>query len=448
MTIDPERFEPLLAELVAMDRWGRADLVLHQIRRTERMLRHAVEVSPHYRETLGPAVAGGATLADLPALTKRTLMDEWDRIVTEPRLTLRDVEEHLASDRAAEPVLGEYRACATGGTTGERAVVVYNAAGWVQIVANVVRLLRTAGAPPGARVVGIGAPTPLHLTNRVFKDLGGPSDAPRLSVLTPVPEIVAALNAYQPEVLIVYPSSLRRLVEEHGAGRLRIRPGRILSTAEVLTPDLRTAATAAWQAPVQSAYGTTEGAVLGIECDRMAGVHLADDMVVLEAVDDEDRPVPPGTPSAKILLTTLFDSPLPLIRYEISDVVTIADEPCGCGRPSTVVSSVDGRREDRLELRTRQGEVVRLHAGRLRGPLLAVPGLRQFQVVQRSTDDLLARVSVRPGTDTDAVAATVRALLVDALDANAIELASLDVEIADEIARSGTGAKERLVGVA
>ena len=127
--------------------------------------------------------------------------------------------------------------------------------------------------------------------------------------------------------------------------------------------------------------------------------------------------------------------------------MTVADGPCGCGRPYTLVSSIEGRREDRLELRTRAGEPVWLHAGRLRGPLVGVPGLRQFQVVQRSVTQLLVRVSARPDADADRVAGAVRALLVAALDANAVQLTSLDVEVVDDIARSGTGAKERLVGV-
>jgi hypothetical protein len=71
------------------------------------------------------------------------------------------------------------------------------------------------------RLVGIGSPTPLHITNQAFADLrSGRRDAPRLAVLTPLPELVSALNDDQPEMMITHPWFARRLVEEQEAGRL------------------------------------------------------------------------------------------------------------------------------------------------------------------------------------------------------------------------------------
>ena len=75
-------------------------------------------------------------------------MEQWDRIVTDPRLTLRAVEAHLAGPHCGELVLGEYRAFATGGTTGERSIVVYDRTAWLDGMGNVVRWLRTMGAKP------------------------------------------------------------------------------------------------------------------------------------------------------------------------------------------------------------------------------------------------------------------------------------------------------------
>jgi phenylacetate-CoA ligase len=79
---------------------------------------------------------------------------------------------------------------------------------------------------------------------------------------------------------------------------------------------------------VLNGYGTTEAGMLGAECDLAAGVHIVEDMVVFESVDEASRPVVPGIPGAKVLVTTLYESPLRLIRYEISDVVTLEADPC------------------------------------------------------------------------------------------------------------------------
>jgi hypothetical protein len=87
----------------------------------------------------------------LPILTKTRLMDEWDRIVTDPRLRLNEVEAHLAGEHCGELYLGEYRAFATGGTTGERAVIVYDTRGWLAAIANVLRWVKTMGSSGRAR---------------------------------------------------------------------------------------------------------------------------------------------------------------------------------------------------------------------------------------------------------------------------------------------------------
>jgi phenylacetate-CoA ligase len=446
-TLDPADVYPIVGELTAHDAWSRDRLLEQQGRRLDAMLRRVVQASTYYQGVLGRSVDAGAPLEELPILTKSTLMEQWDRIVTDPRLRLREVETHLAGDSAGTPLLGEYRVCATSGTTGERAVVVYDRAGWHQVVANILRFVAVAGASPDSRVIGVGAPTPLHLTNRAFAELrAGRTDAPRLSVITPLPEVVGALNAYQPDLVGTYPSFIRRLVEEQEAGRLRIRPQKLSSSAEVLAPEVRDMARRAWGADILDSYGCTEGGLLGAECPAVAGIHVAEDILVFEAVDERGRAVPPGTPSARVLLTTLFNGVLPLIRYEVSDVVTMADGPCPCGRPFARVASIVGRCEEYLSLRAGGGGDVRVHASRLRAPLAGVPGLRQFQIVP-AFDRLRLVVSVRDEARLEdavaAAAATVRKALRD-VGADV----SVTTEVVGEIDRVGTGAKERLVGPA
>jgi phenylacetate-coenzyme A ligase PaaK-like adenylate-forming protein len=445
-TLDPADVYPIVGELTAHDAWSRDRLLEHQRRRLDATLQRAVEVSPYYQGMLGH-VDAGAPLEELPILNKSTLMEHWDRIVTDPRLRLRDVEAHLASERAGTLLLGEYRVCATSGTTGERAVVVYDQEGWYQVVANILRFVAMIGAPADSRLIGVGAPTPLHLTNRAAAELAvGRADAPRLSVITPLPEVVGALNTYQPEVVLTYPSFARRLFEEQEAGRLRIRPQKLASTAEVLVQEVRDMARRAWGADILDSYGCTEGGLLGSECSAVAGIHVAEDLLVFEAVDEDGHAVPPGTPSARVLLTTLFNGVLPLIRYEVSDVVTMADGSCPCGRPFARVASISGRREEYLWLRAIVGRDVRIHAGRLRSPLAGVEGLRQFQIVP-AFDRLRLAVSVRddarPEDVVAAAAATVRRALRD-VGADVY----VTTEVVGEIDRVGTGAKELLVGAA
>jgi phenylacetate-CoA ligase len=257
---------------------------------------------------------------------------------------------------------------------------------------------------------------------------------------------VGALNDYQPELVATYPSFFRRLFEEQEAGRLRIRPQTLVSTAEVLVQEVRDMARRAWGADILDGYGCTEGGVLGSECPAVAGMHVAEDLLMFEAVDEHGRAVPPGTPSAGVLVTTLFNGVLPLIRYEISDVVTMADGACPCGRPFARIASIFGRREEYLLLRAGGGGDVRIHAGRLRAPLAGVPGLRQFQIVP-AFDRVRLVVSVRDKVRSADVAAAAAATVRKALRDVGADV-YMTTEIVGEINRVGTGAKERLVGAA
>jgi phenylacetate-CoA ligase len=442
--LDLDSVRQVAATLSARDTWSRAALLDVQRQRLKSLLEHAVAASPYYRDTIGSAVSAGTPLDDLPILTKTMLMNEWDRIVTDPRLRLRDVEAHLAGDRRGDLLLGQYRPFATGGTTGERAVIVYGPAEWLDTIANIVRWILTMGAQPDTRIVGIGAPTSLHITNRAFAEMRSLSaDAPRLSVLTPPPEIVDRLNDYQPEMIVTYPSFVRRLVEEQEAGRLQIHPRSIVTTAEALSADVRAMVAETWKAPVVDSYGTTEGGLLGSECDAADGIHVAEDMVVFEVVDERNRRVPDGTQGSKVLLTNLFNRTLPLIRYEISDLPTLETGPCPCGRPYARVTAIEGRREDYMMLRAHDGGRIRLHAARLRAPLAGVPGLRQYQLVP-GEHHVLLRFSIRREADAELVRARATEVVRSALRTAGADML-VTTELVDTIERAGTGAKEKLV---
>ena len=74
--------------------------------------------------------------------------------------------------------------------------------------------------------------------------------------------------------------------------------------------------------------------------------HLSEDTVIVEPVDAGGRPVAPGKRSAKIYLTNLYNRAMPLIRYEVTDEVTVLTEPCECGSPMRCVADIQGRLDD------------------------------------------------------------------------------------------------------
>jgi phenylacetate-CoA ligase len=148
----------LEAELLEHDRWARDDLLAYQQERVQALVAHAVTRSPYYRETLG-ADAAERPLAELPTLSKATLMAEFDRVATDPRLRLADLRAHLASADPSQSFLGAYRVATTTGTTGRRSIVAFThdeAAVWRAVSA---RPMMRMGIGFGTRFAAVGSPS-------------------------------------------------------------------------------------------------------------------------------------------------------------------------------------------------------------------------------------------------------------------------------------------------
>ena len=213
------------AELIARDGWSREQLLAFQRGRLQELIAHATAASPYYREVLGPeAGSGEIPLEQLPTLSKATLIDQFDRIVTDPRLRLAELEEHLQGSDPGALFLNRYRVFSTSGTSGVRALIVYSEEEFRFWVAASLRIFARAGITPTTRLVPIGAPNPLHITRELFAAFrSGRAGTPELSVLTPLDEIVSALNDYQPEAVVGYASLAALLAREQLDGRLRDR---------------------------------------------------------------------------------------------------------------------------------------------------------------------------------------------------------------------------------
>jgi phenylacetate-coenzyme A ligase PaaK-like adenylate-forming protein len=439
---DPIR---LAGELFARRSWSREQLLEHQRRTLRALVAHAATESPYYRETLGSlANEDDVSLEDLPTLPKSVLMDEWDRVVADPRLRLAEVEEYLALDGLPEPYLGEYRVFTTGGSTGMRGVFVNGRSDFELTMAGMLRPILEFGITPDLRLLSIGSPSPFHLSNQVFAALrAGRGGSPPLDVTMPLDDIVAAAGAYQPEVITSYPSILGLLAEEQLDGRLSIAPAVAVTGSEALSDEVRTRVREAWGIETMDVYVSTEGGMMAGECRERCGRHVWEDVLMLEPVDEQNRPVPPGVPSHRVLLTNLWCRAQPLIRYELADSVTFAAGPNPTGRPYARIERIEGRSSDIIHLPARDGGDVAVHPFHLRAPFGRLPEVRQYQI-QRSEDALRVSVVLHPAAGRDVPARVEMALLASIEAAGAVP-PRVEVEPVDEITRRGAGAKLTLV---
>ena len=95
-------------------------------------------------------------------------MSNFDEIVLDKRVTLVGVEEHLYGANSGERYLGKYYVFPTGGTSGLRAIIIYDEQAWCNQVSSLIRFLQHAGLQPDGRVIAIGANSALHISGRAY----------------------------------------------------------------------------------------------------------------------------------------------------------------------------------------------------------------------------------------------------------------------------------------
>jgi phenylacetate-CoA ligase len=381
----------LLSDHVQRLRWPAERLAQERHARLRDLLRVAKAASPWHRERLAgvdPDRFEEADLAGLPPMTKDDLMANWDQVVTDNRLTLGLVEDHLAGLEFDAYLFDRFHAVASGGSTGRRAIFAYGWREWAEAYAGFLRptVLDRAVTPELAErpmtIAMIGAHNATHMTSAMPQTFANPMvDVARFPVTQPIDQIVAGLNAYQPLALMGYPSMLALLAVEARAGRLRILPRRITTTSEPLLPEVRRSLTETFCAPVANMYGTSEAGPIGVGCYRGPGIHLCDDLVVVEPVDLAGRPVPPGVRSDKVYVTTISNPTLPLIRFELTDQMTVLDTPCPCGSAHRLIADVESRLDDVFTYPG--GQVVHPHV--FASLLRRDPRIVEYQVRQTPT---------------------------------------------------------------
>jgi phenylacetate-CoA ligase len=421
--------------LLERERWPRERLERFQRERLEELVRYAAARSPFWRERVP---SGDFELADLPATGKTELTEHFDELVTDPRLKLDALLEHLAEIDDDALYLGEYRVMTSSGSSGRKAVFVYDRTGWSGIAAMFLRRSRWTGMTPRLprlRLAMLGGAAPTHMSRRGAQTMRvGIHRVLPLGVTHPLPELVARLNAFKPDHLSVYPSAAALLAEEQLAGRLHIAPEVLVTNSEPLSPALRDRLEEVFGVRPYNFYATTEG-LFGHDCPE-GSLHLFDDMTIVENVDEEGRPVPAGEIGSRLLITNLFNRALPLIRFEVSDLIAVDNEPCPCGRSLLRVRSLEGRAEEVLRL-----SGVAVHPLQF-AVVTSDPGVREFQVVQEG-EALRLRVALRNGA-VDAPE-RLRERVRERLEKLGVARPDVRVETVDALERSAGGKLKMIV---
>lgn len=433
--------------------WGpRSGVLARQRHRLAALLEGAAVRSGPYRERLDRRNGRAPPLEAIAPVTKPELMARFDEWVTDPGIRHDELLRFVADPSRIGTGVGP--ACAvwtSSGSSGEPGVFVQDAA--TMAVYDALEAWRRPGWTAGGgllpRMAFVGATTG-HFASTVSVErlrrlAPGLASALRgFSFLQPPDELAGALERFAPAVLATYPTEALLLASLARAERLAIAPAEIWTGGETLTPAARRRIEQDFRCPVRNSYGASEFLALAAEC-RFGQLHLNDDWVILEPVDEQHRPVPEGEAGHTTLLTNLANHLQPLIRYDLGDCVSLHGAGCPCGSPLTVLQ-VQGRSDDLIFLRDERRRAVPLPPLALATVLEEEGGVFDFQLEQTDARSLEMRIG-RDGPDGRAALASAETALRRYLAQQGLAGVRLNAVCGADLERSGSGKQRRIVGL-
>jgi phenylacetate-coenzyme A ligase PaaK-like adenylate-forming protein len=356
--------------------------------RLNELVDYARKHSGHYKEAYKD-IKESFEISELPKTNKQELMADFEAWVTDPEVTLFSLREYLANpENVSKGYLGRYSVLTTSGTTGEPMPFVRDS--YHNIIHGTLLKQRLFG-PVGPEFMDVtktktacviamgGFASSYSAARRMKARINDKSDNLGIfSIITPLDELVTQLNDFDPVCLTGYPSILKALAIEKLRGSLTASPKAIISSAETLSIEAFETLTTAFNCPVLNNYCSTEIGEIAMTCNK-GRLHLNDDWVILEPIDEKFNPVKTGEWSTGVLMTDLSNYVQPVIRYFFNDFIRFDDKPCECGINLPII-----------EISGRLGEPLFFNGKTLTSPVLgyfmmSINDLLSWQLIQ--TDD-------------------------------------------------------------
>ena len=370
------RARPLLGYRADLEKsqWLSADAVADlQLRKLRATLAHASTQVPYYREMF-------RTEGFDPASVKSS--DDLRRIPVLSRETLTTRFADLLADAAPA---GRF-VRSTGGSTGRPLRFAVDTHEMMTRSAHIHRGLGWLGWHPGDRVAYVWGS---DIDTREHKGWMGFARDAFMGVLwldaftmsrNRLDEYLDRLERFEPSVVIGYPSSLHLLAQRALETSRRPRLAGIECSAEMLMPQVRADLKRAFDCPVLDRYGCREAGVVAHEC-MDGSLHINAESVVVESHEGE------------LLLTTLNNRAMPLVRYRNEDLAVLGERHCPCGRGLPLIEKLQGRLSDII--RTPGGRLI--HGEFFTHLFYGVSHVSRFQVRQTRRDHLEIRLVATDG---------------------------------------------------
>ena len=153
-------------------------------------------------------------------------------------------------------------------------------------------------------------------------------------------------------------------------------------------------------------YSSTEMSATFSECEHSCGGHVHPELIIVEIIGEDDRPVADGQPG-EVVITTLGVEGMPLLRFRTGDIAAKITTPCACGRNSYRLTPLIGRKHNMIKLKG-----TTIYPPAINDVLDNIDFVGNYVVVVRmseaGTDEVVVRVSIRPTIAPDEAIKTLK----------------------------------------
>ncbi len=213
---------------------------------------------------------------------------------------------------------------------------------------------------------------------------------------------ITLIRDFGSTVICCTPSYLLQIIET--AAQLGIDPKtlpvkRAFLGAEPWTKAMREDIEKKLDCKAYDIYGMTElmGPGVAFECEEQNGLHVNEDMFIVEIIDPKTGEVLPEGEKGEAVFTCINSRAIPLLRYRTRDITSLTREACGCGRTLARIKRLMGRTDDMLIIRG-----VNVFPTQIETVLVNVEGIEpQYQIILDRDGSVLDNLEIRVEVSSD-----------------------------------------------